>query len=79
VSVVIDRRAPTLRLVSLATLVFRASEPGRLVLALSGRWRAYKVRKAGLVHVATRARVQRLSAYLVDAAGNKSRSVSARR
>ena len=79
VSVVIDRRAPTLRLVSLATLVFRASEPGRLVLALSGRWRAYKVRKAGLVHVATRARIQRLSAYLVDAAGNKSRSVSARR
>jgi hypothetical protein len=49
------------------------------VLALNGRGRVYKVRKAGLVHIATRARVQRLSAYLVDAAGNKSRSVSARR
>jgi hypothetical protein len=77
--VAIDRKPPTLRLVSLRTLVFRASEPGRLVVALNGRWRAVKVRKAGLVHIAPRGRVQRLTAYLVDLAGNRSRAVSARR
>jgi hypothetical protein len=79
VPVTIDRKAPTLRLLSLPTLVFRASEPGRLVVALNGRWRAIRVRKAGLVHIAPRGRVQRLTAYLVDFAGNKSRSISARR
>jgi flagellar hook assembly protein FlgD len=77
--VAIDRKPPTLRLVSLRTLVFRASEPGRLVLALNGRWRSFKVRKAGLVHIRTRGRVLRLSGYLVDLAGNKSRAVSAGR
>jgi flagellar hook assembly protein FlgD len=79
VPVTIDRKAPTLRLVSLPTLVFRVSEPGRLVLALNGRWRAVTVRKAGLVHIAARGRITRLSAYLVDLAGNKSRPLSARR
>ena len=79
VPVAIDRKPPTLRLVSLRTLVFRASEPGRLVFALNGRWRALSVRKAGLVHIAPRGRVSRLTAYLVDVAGNKSRAVSARR
>jgi flagellar hook assembly protein FlgD len=78
VPVAIDRKPPALQLVSLRALVFRASEPGRLVLAVNGRWRAYKVRKAGLVHIASRARAQRLTAYLVDLAGNKSRAVSAR-
>ena len=77
--VAIDRKAPALRLVSLRPLVFRASEPGRLVLAVNGRWRAFKVRKAGLVHLALRGRVQRLTAYLVDPAGNKSHAVSGRR
>ncbi|HET7760257.1 MAG TPA: N-acetylmuramoyl-L-alanine amidase [Gaiellaceae bacterium] len=79
VPVAIDRKPPTLRLISLRTLVFRASEPGRLVLALNGRWRAVTVRKAGLVHIAARGRVQRVTAYLVDLAGNRSRAVSARR
>jgi len=77
--VAIDRKAPALRLVSLRPLVFRASEPGRLVLAVNGRWRAFKVRKAGLVHLALRGRVQRLTTYLVDPAGNKSHAVSGRR
>jgi flagellar hook assembly protein FlgD len=79
VAVTIDRRPPTLRLVSLRALLFRASEPGRLVLAVNGRWRVVRVRKAGLVHVGSRVPVRRLSAYLVDLAGNKSRAVSARR
>jgi flagellar hook assembly protein FlgD len=79
VPVAIDRKPPTLRLVSRRTLVFRASEPGRLVVALNGRWRVVTVRKAGLVHIAARGRVQRLTGYLVDLAGNKSRAVSARR
>ncbi len=77
--VAIDRRPPTLRLLSPRSLVFRASEPGRLVLALNGRWRAFKVRRSGLVHIRPRGRVLRMSAYLVDLAGNKSRAVSARR
>jgi flagellar hook assembly protein FlgD len=77
--VTIDRKRPTLKLVSLRSLLFRASEPGRLVLGMNGRWRAFKVRKAGLVHIAPRGRVVRLTAYLVDAAGNRSRAVSARR
>ncbi len=77
--VTIDRRAPTLRLVSLRTLVFRASEPGRLVVARNGRWRAFKVRRAGLAHIAARGPTRRLTAYLVDTAGNRSRAVSARR
>ncbi|HSC49312.1 MAG TPA: N-acetylmuramoyl-L-alanine amidase [Gaiellaceae bacterium] len=77
--VTIDRKPPALRLVSLRALVFRASEPGRLVLALNGRWRAFNVRRAGLVHIAPRGRVARLTAYLVDRAGNRSRAVSARR
>ncbi len=79
VPVAIDRTPPTLRLVSLRTLVFRASEPGRIVLAVNGRWHAFTVRKAGLVHIAPRGRVLRLTAYLVDLAGNKSRPISARR
>jgi hypothetical protein len=46
---------------------------------VNGRWRVVQVRRAGLVHVTSRAPVRRLSAYLVDLAGNKSRVVSARR
>ena len=78
VAVSIDRKAPSLALVSLGPLVFRASEPGRLVLAVNGRWRAVTVRKPGLVRV-TAPRVRGVTAYLVDLAGNRSRTVSARR
>jgi flagellar hook assembly protein FlgD len=79
VPVTIDRRAPVLRLLSFRTLVFRATEPGKLVLAMNGRWHAYKVRKAGLVHIRPPKRLLRLTAFLADRAGNKSRVIKARR
>jgi len=46
---------------------------------VNGRWRKLTVRKAGLVRVPHRGSVRGLTAYLLDAAGNKSRVVSARR
>ena len=79
VAVRIDRRAPTLRLVSLRSATFRVSEPGTLVVAVNGRWRKLAVKKAGLVRVPHRGTVRGLTAYEVDLAGNKSRVVSARR
>jgi hypothetical protein len=75
----IDRRPPSLRLVSLRTLTFRVSEPGRLVLAVNGRWRKVRVRRAGLVHVRVSGAVRGLTAYAVDLAGNRSRTLTARR
>ena len=79
VPVRIDRKPPSLRLVSLASLTFRVGEPGRLVLAVNGRWRRVAVRRAGLVHVRYRGTVRGVTAYAVDLAGNKSRTVKARR
>jgi hypothetical protein len=79
VPVTIDRRPPSLRLVSFSRLLFRTSEPGTLVLGLNGRWRKYKLRRAGLAHIAHRGTVRGLTAYVVDAAGNRSRAVTARR
>jgi hypothetical protein len=79
VPVRIDRKPPSLRLVSLPSLTFRVSEPGRLVLAVNGRWRRVAVRRAGLVHVRYRGTVRGVTAYAVDLAGNKSRTVKARR
>jgi hypothetical protein len=79
VPVTIDRRPPSLRLVSFSRLVFRASEPGSLVLGLNGRWRRYKIRRAGLAHIAHGGTVRGLTAYVVDAAGNRSRVITAHR
>ena len=79
VAVQIDRIAPTLRLVSLRSAIFRVSEPGTLVVAVNGRWRRLAVRKAGLVRVPHRGAVRGLTAFELDRAGNKSRVVSARR
>ncbi len=75
----IDRRAPTLRLVSLSSAIVRVSEPVELVVAVNGRWRKLAVRKAGLVRVPHSGRVRGLTAYSIDAAGNRSRVLSARR
>jgi hypothetical protein len=79
VAVRIDRRAPTLRLVSLRSAIVRVSEPGTLVAAVNGRWRRLTVKKAGLVRVPHRGTVRGLTAYELDSAGNKSRVLSARR
>jgi hypothetical protein len=78
VVVQIDRKAPTLRLVSLRSAIVRVSEPGTLVVAVNGRWRKLTVRKAGLVRVPHTGRVRGLTAYARDLAGNRSRVVSAR-
>jgi hypothetical protein len=75
----IDRKPPSLRLVSLSSLTFRVSEPGKLVLAVNGRWRQVAVRKAGLVRIRYGGTVRGVTAYMVDLAGNKSRVVRARR
>ena len=75
----IDRKAPTVRLVSLRAATLRVSEPVVLVVAVNGRWRKLTVKKAGLVRVPHRGTVRGLTAYAVDLAGNKSRVVSARR
>ncbi len=75
----IDRHPPSLRLVSRGSLVFRVSEPGSLVVAVNGRRRRLRVRRAGLVHLAHRGPVRGLTAYAVDSAGNRSRVVSFRR
>ena len=79
VAVQIDRRAPTVRVVSLPSAIVRVSEPGTLVVAVNGRWRKLAVRKAGLVRVPHRGTVHGLTAFEFDKAGNKSRVVSARR
>ena len=77
--VVVDRRAPALRLVSLTSAVLRVSEPGTLVAAVNGRWLRLRVREAGLVRVPHHGPVKGLTAYALDPAGNKSRVLSARR
>jgi hypothetical protein len=79
VSVRIDRHPPSLRLVSRGSLIFRASEPGSLVVAVNGRWRRVRVRRAGLVHLSHRGAVRGVTAYEVDLAGNRSRAISSRR
>jgi flagellar hook assembly protein FlgD len=79
VAVQIDRRAPTVRLVSLRSAIVRVSEPGTLVVAVNGRWRKWVVRKAGLVRVPHRGTARGLTAFELDKAGNKSRVLSARR
>ena len=77
VPVRVDRRPPSLRLISLRPLAFRVSEPGRLVVSVNGRWRRITVKRAGLVRVP--GTVRRMTAYAVDLAGNRSRTLSARR
>ena len=79
VLVTIDRVRPILRLLSLAPIALRVSEPGTLVLAINGRWRKLAVKRAGLLRIGYRGTVRGVTAYEVDRAGNRSRTVSARR
>jgi N-acetylmuramoyl-L-alanine amidase-like protein len=79
VLVTIDRARPTVRLLSLAPITLRVSEPGTLVLAINGRWRKLAVRRPGVVRVGYRGTVRGVAAYEIDRAGNRSRAVSGRR
>jgi N-acetylmuramoyl-L-alanine amidase len=75
----IDRAPPVLRLLSLTPITFRVSEPGTLVLAVNGRWSKLRVKRAGVLRIGHRGTVRGVTAYEVDLAGNRSRTVSARR
>ena len=75
----IDRRPPALRLLSLAPIALRVSEPGTLVLAVNGRWSKLRVKRAGLLRIGHRGPVRGFTAYELDLAGNRSRTVGARR
>ncbi len=75
----VDRAPPTLRLLSLAPITLRVSEPGALVIAINGRWRKLAVKRAGLLRIGHRGTVRGATAYALDLAGNRSRTVSARR
>ena len=73
----VDRpEPPVLRLASLRLLRFWLSEPGRLTVVLNGRGPCLAVRRAGLFRVGHRGSVRTLTAFLRDAAGNKSRQIS---
>ncbi len=76
---VVDRKVPVVRLVSLQAALVRVSEPGTLVVAVNGRWRKVRVRRAGVLRVPHRGAVRGVTAYALDSAGNKSRVVTARR
>jgi hypothetical protein len=79
VPVSIDTRGPVLRLVSLSRLLFHVNEPARVSLAVNGRWRIVDVRRAGLFHVGFRGSIRGMTAVATDRAGNRSRTITARR
>jgi flagellar hook assembly protein FlgD len=75
----IDRAPPTLRLLSLAPITLRVSESGTLVIAVNGRWRKLAVKRPGRLKIGYRGTVRGVTAFVIDRAGNRSRTVSARR
>jgi hypothetical protein len=75
----VDRVAPVLRLLSLGSLRFWLSEPARVTLVLNGRARRRTLKRGGAFRVGYRGTVRSLRAYAVDAAGNRSRVIRARR
>jgi N-acetylmuramoyl-L-alanine amidase/FlgD Ig-like domain len=75
----IDRRVPVLRLVSLRRLELWLSEPARVTIVLDGRLRRFTRKTAGLFRVASSKPVRSLSAFAVDSAGNRSRTIRIRR
>jgi N-acetylmuramoyl-L-alanine amidase len=78
-SVQIDRRPPMLRLVSLKLLEFWLSEPARVTIVLDRRMQRLVRRSAGSFRVGHVGTVRSLSAFAADAAGNRSRTIRARR
>jgi len=79
VLVTVDRKPPALRVRSLTPITLQLSEPGTLVLAINGRWRELAVKRAGVLRIGYRGTVRGVTAFEVDAAGNRSRTVTARR
>jgi hypothetical protein len=78
-SVRIDRAAPRLRLLSLRLLRLWVSEPARVTLFVNGRASRLTIKRPGAFTVWHRATVRTLRTFAVDAAGNRSRVLRARR
>jgi hypothetical protein len=75
----IDRVAPVLRLLSLRSARLWVSEPARVTIVLNGRARRLTLKHRGAFAVWHRGTVRTLRASAVDAAGNRSRVLRARR
>jgi hypothetical protein len=75
----IDRVAPRLRLLSLRSVRLWVSEPARVTIVLNGRARRLTLKRPGAFSVWHRGTVRTLRAFAVDAAGNRSRMIRARR
>jgi hypothetical protein len=75
----IDRVAPVLRLRSLRSASLWVSEPARVTVVLNGRARRLTLKRRGAFSIWHRGTVRTLRAFAVDAAGNRSRVVRARR
>jgi hypothetical protein len=75
----IDRRQPVLRLVSLSSLKFWLSEPAQVTIVLNGRAHRLERRSAGGFRVAHADPVRSLTAFALDSAGNRSRTIRIRR
>ena len=75
----IDRRPPVLRLVSLAPLKLWLSEAAQVTVVLDGRVHRLTRGRAGFFRIAHAGAVRSLSAYAVDAAANRSRTIRIRR
>jgi hypothetical protein len=75
----IDRAAPVLRLLSLRSARLWVSEPARVTVVLNGRARGLTLKHRGAFRIWHRATVRTLRAVAVDAAGNRSRVLRARR
>jgi hypothetical protein len=75
----IDRVAPRLRLLSLRFARLWVSEPARVTIVLNGRARRLTLKRPGAFSIWHRGTVRTLRAFAVDAAGNRSRVLRARR
>jgi hypothetical protein len=75
----IDRVAPRLRLLSLRFARLWVSEPARVTVVLNGRARRLTVKRRGAFSIWHRGSARALRVSAVDAAGNRSRTLRARR
>jgi hypothetical protein len=75
----LDRKPPALQLLSLSSLRFRLNEAARVTLVVNGRTVRLRIRKPAVFRVGHRGSVRSLRAFAVDAAGNRSRVIRARR
>jgi hypothetical protein len=75
----IDRVAPVLRLLSLRSARLWISEAARVTVVLNGRTRRLTVKRRGAFSIWHRGTMRTLRAFAVDAAGNRSGVLRARR